>query len=211
MQNSSTEQHSQHAIYIARHGLTEWNKIRKIQGQTNNLELSPEGRNQMNLLGQYLLKKEEKYTVVLSPMKRVQESFYIVNKYLNIKKDIYIIDAMKEMNFGNFEGEFKSDIQNNNFFKERKSNKWQTKYPNGESYADLFERLSNSELNTIYQKTKKMKIPLLTIGHESINRVIPQILPPERESNEQASKNRQKNNEIIVIKGNLRKKLKLAI
>ncbi len=211
MQNSSTEQHSQHAIYIARHGLTEWNKIRKIQGQTNNLELSPEGRNQMNLLGQYLLKKEEKYTVVLSPMKRVQESFYIVNKYLNIKKDIYIIDAMKEMNFGNFEGEFKSDIQNNNLFKERMSNKWQTKYPNGESYADLFERLSNSELNTIYQKTKKMKIPLLTIGHESINRVIPQILPPERESNEQASKNRQKNNEIIVIKGNLRKKLKLAI
>ena len=199
-------------IYIARHGLTEWNKIRKIQGQTNDLKLSPEGKDQMNLLGQYLLKKEEKYTVVLSPMKRVQESFYIVNKYLNIqKKDVYIIDEMKEMNFGDFEGKFKSDIKNNNFFEERKGNKWETKYPNGESYSDLFERLSNSGLNWIYQKTKKMETALLTIGHESINRVIPQILTPENESNEQASQNRQKNNEIIVIKGNLKKKVKIAI
>ncbi len=110
-----------------------------------------------------------------------------------------------------FEGKFKSDIKNHNFFEERKGNKWETKYPNGESYSDLFERLSNSGLNSIYQKTKKMKTALLTIGHESINRVIPQILTPERESNEQASKNRQKNNEIIVIKGNLKKKVEIAI
>ncbi len=197
-------------IYIARHGLTEWNKIKKIQGQSNNLKLSPEGIAQMQLLGRYLSKVEEKYIVALSPMKRVQESFNIVNKYLKIKKeDVYTINEMKEMSFGSFEGKLKSDIKNHSFFEERKIKKWSTKYPDGESYADLFQRLLNSKLSNIYQKAKETQTAFLIIGHESINRVIPQILTPNRESNEQASKNRQKNNEIIIIKGALKNKLKI--
>jgi broad specificity phosphatase PhoE len=197
-------------IYIARHGLTEWNKIRRIQGQGNNLKLSPEGVAQMELLGKYLSTIENEYIIALSPMRRAQESFSIVNKYLNIKKEnIHIINEMKEMNFGSFEGKLKSDIKSHSFFEERKTKKWKTQYPNGESYADLFERLSSSELNNIYQEAKNKKIAFLTIGHESINRVIPQILTPKKESNEQASKNRQQNNEVIVIKDNLKNKTEL--
>ncbi len=199
-------------IYIARHGLTEWNKVRKIQGQANNLDLSPEGIAQMELLGQYLSTIEEKYIVVLSPMKRVQKSFKVVNKYLKIKKeDIHTINEMKEMSFGNFEGKFKSEIKHHPFFEERKDKKWNTKYPNGESYFDLFERLSRSNLSNIYQEAREQQIPLLTIGHESINRVIPQILMPEMESNKKASHNRQKNNEIIIIKDNFRTKVEILL
>ena len=199
-------------IYIARHGLTEWNKIRRIQGQANNLELSPEGVSQMDLLGSYLSRMEEKYIVVLSPMKRVQESFKIVNKHLKInKKNIFTINEMQEMSFGDFEGKLKSEVQEHSFFKERKMKKWDTKYPNGESYSDLFVRLSNSKLKKTYNKSKKNKIPLLTIGHESINRVIPQVLVPDIESNEKASKNRQKNNEIVILRNNRREKLEIVI
>ena len=197
-------------IYIARHGLTEWNKIGRIQGQANDLILSPEGIIQMDLLGKYLSKMEEKYIVVLSPMKRVQESFNIVNKYLKIKAiDVYIINEMKEMSFGGFEGRLKSEIKDDVFFENRKKNKWETKYPNGESYADLFTRLSSTELKNIYQQSQEKQIPLLTIGHESINRVIPQVLTPHIESDEKASKNRQQNNEIIFIKENTRGKIEI--
>lgn len=198
----------EHKIYIARHGITNWNKLGRIQGQGNNFELSSEGIAQMAFLGKYLSITQENYIVALSPMKRAQESFEIVNKYLNIKKeDIFIIDELKEMNFGSFEGKLKSEITEHPFFEERRTKKWTTRYPNGESYSDLFKRLSSSELNNIFQQAKENRISILTIGHESINRVIPQVLTPELESNEQASKNRQKNNEIIVIKQNLKRKI----
>ncbi len=197
-----------HTLYIARHGITKWNQIGKIQGQSNDLKLSTDGIMQMHSLGKYLAKIEKSYLVVLSPMRRAQQSLQIVNKYLNIKQEnIHTLNEMKEMSFGDFEGKLKSEIKTHPFFEERKTNKWQTSYPNGESYAALFQRLSNSKLSNIYQTAIKKGIPLLTIGHESINRVIPQILLPKIETNEQASKNRQQNNEIIVIKGNLRKKL----
>jgi len=195
------------AIYIARHGITTWNKEERIQGQSNNIPLSEEGVRQMEILGSHLSNLNTQFMAIISPMKRALESFEIINKYLLIpEQEIFVIGDMKEMNFGEFEGLQKKDIASHCFFEKRKNNKWSKKYPRGESYEDVFQRLKNSNIIDIYLQAQKFNKSLLAIGHESINRIIPLVLNPEIETNNIAVNNRQENDEIVVLQEGKREK-----
>jgi len=195
------------AIYIARHGITTWNKEERIQGQSNNIPLSEEGVRQMEILGSHLSNLNTQFMAIISPMKRALESFEIINKYLLIpEQEIFVIGDMKEMNFGEFEGLQKKDIASHCFFEKRKNDKWSVKYPRGESYEDVFQRLKNSNIIDIYLKAQEFNKSLLVIGHESINRIIPLVLNPEIETNNIAVNNRQENDEIVVLQEGKREK-----
>jgi len=195
------------AIYIARHGITTWNKEERIQGQSNNIPLSEEGVRQMEILGSHLSNLNTQFMAIISPMKRALESFEIINRYLLIpEQEIFVIGDMKEMNFGEFEGLQKKDIASHCFFEKRKNNKWSKKYPRGESYEDVFQRLKNSNIIDIYLQAQKFNKSLLAIGHESINRIIPLVLNPEIETNNIAVNNRQENDEIVVLQEGKREK-----
>ncbi len=197
-------------IYILRHGQTTWNAEKRMQGKSNDIPLSDIGKEQMNTIGKYLQENTNKnFIIVSSPMLRAQQSLKIINSYLNIPEhNIFTLPDLHEMNFGDFEGKTKQEVKNHKFFTQRIEKKWDTPYPNGESYNDVYIRIKNSELKNIYKKTQRKKMHLLCIAHESINRIIPQVLTPEIEENNIAVNNRQANNEIVVIKNNTRNKLK---
>ena len=87
-------------LYIMRHGKTEWNELRKLQGQTD-IPLNEEGC----LMAQAA---HDKYINVhfdlcfSSPLKRAAQTAEIL---LN-GRDVPIIadDRLKEMSFGEYEG-----------------------------------------------------------------------------------------------------------
>ncbi len=187
------------SVYIARHGMTLWNKEGRIQGQTNDIPLSPEGKKQMERLGIFLQQTIHNPIVLVSPLIRARESFEVINSYLQVSNDdVYVIPELIEMNFGKFEGLLKRDIQSDNFFIERKQNKYTTPYPEGESYKDVQKRLLKSRIKDIFENAKQNGRDILFVGHESTNRMIPVVLGIGEMSEQKAVENRQKNNEIVI-------------
>lgn len=69
---------------MIRHGLTDWNAMGKIQGQSD-IALNDEGRRQARLLGERLLQEPfEWHAVVTSHLSRARETGEILGKTLNI-------------------------------------------------------------------------------------------------------------------------------
>lgn len=87
-------------IYVTRHGETEWNTIRRLQGQLNS-PLTELGESQGEWLGERLegIKFESIYS---SPLGRAYSTSLILNKYLNttIIKD----KRLMEIYLGDWEG-----------------------------------------------------------------------------------------------------------
>ena len=198
-------------IYIARHGQTAWNAEKRMQGQSNDIPLSNNGKKQMHTLGKYLQNAEgNNFIIAVSPMLRAQQSLEIINSYLNISKNnIFTVKNLREMSFGEFEGKTKEEVKSHDFFTQRIGKKWNTAYPQGESYNDVYTRIKNSELEHIYKKAQQTEKHLLCIAHESVNRIIPQVLTPHIEDNNTAVNNRQSNDECVVIEENSRNKYKI--
>jgi broad specificity phosphatase PhoE len=60
------------------------------------------------------------------------------------------------------------------------------------------------EIINSYLNTTNNNINILCIAHESVNRIIPQVLTPEIENNNIVVNNRQSNDELVVIENNIR-------
>lgn len=95
-------------IYLVRHGETEWNKLGKFQGCTD-INLSSEGivqathiKNRFNGNFDYI------YT---SPLKRAMDTAKIISMGKNINP--VVIDEIREINFGDWEGLTIRDIAAN--------------------------------------------------------------------------------------------------
>lgn len=85
-------------VFLVRHGKTEWNKLRKIQG-SQDIGLSEEGVMQANYLS-------EKFNgnfdlIYTSPLKRAIETANIISKNTNLEP--IVIDDLREINFGKWE------------------------------------------------------------------------------------------------------------
>ncbi len=87
-------------IFLVRHGVTEWNKKRVIQGQVD-VPLAPEGRIQARETGLFLetlgLKK-----AFCSDLSRARETAEIISRPLGLKPKE--ITGLREINMGNWEG-----------------------------------------------------------------------------------------------------------
>ena len=92
-------------ICLIRHGQTNWNKQKLIQGRINN-PLNEEGINQVAEVGQILKKKDPNWDIIIaSPLDRAIHSAQIIKKELGIKNDIIINNDVIERDFGKAEGE----------------------------------------------------------------------------------------------------------
>ena len=94
-------------IYLTRHGETEWNEKKLIQGHTN-IPLNTKGKKQAKLLGKQL--KDIDFDVVFSSdLLRAANSAEIIIKE---KKMIVIkIKALRERFFGRFEGKSLTEMR----------------------------------------------------------------------------------------------------
>lgn len=120
-------------ILLTRHGQTEWNLLKKVQGKAD-IELNEKGIEQAETIRVSL--KEERIDLILcSPLKRAIQTAEIINQGKNIR--MIIDERLSERDFGEFEGMFKKDFNYNAFW----SYKQNLKYDEAENITEFFRRV----------------------------------------------------------------------
>lgn len=94
-------------IYLTRHGETEWNQVRRMQGQMDS-PLTELGEDQSKWLAARLEGKEFSY-IYTSPLGRAKNTALIINERLNAK--VVEDDRLKEIYCGDWEGALIEDIE----------------------------------------------------------------------------------------------------
>lgn len=146
-------------LYIIRHGQTDWNRARKLQGRTD-IPLNERGRYVAELTREGL--KDVAFDIAFtSPLVRAKETAELVLKGRNIPiiEDARII----EVNFGAYEGEdFRLDNENlQNFFKRP-----ELYYPvdGSESMESILQR-TEEVLSELYKNSEYQESTILISTH----------------------------------------------
>ena len=87
-------------LYLVRHGQSEWNYQKKVQGQQDTI-LTEQGRIQAKKLG-HRLKKENIDAIYSSDLKRAYETANIIGKEINL--EVTPVESFREIAFGHWEG-----------------------------------------------------------------------------------------------------------
>lgn len=155
-------------LYIMRHGRTDWNDKRKLQGQTD-IPLNDEGRNMAKEAAQNY--KDINIDICYcSPLVRATETA----KLVLAEREIPIIydDRLKEMNFGVYEGIENSfsipDCPVNVLFKDPAN---YVAVEKGESLEDVFARTGDILATEILPKVQEGQ-DVLIVGHGAMNSTI---------------------------------------
>lgn len=153
-------------LYIIRHGKTEWNVKRKLQGRTD-IPLNDTGR----LMAE---KARDEYKDIhfdicyCSPLIRAKETAEILMKGRNIP--IITDDRLMEMSFGVYEGIENSfeipDCPINVFFKEPEN--YKTPVEGAESLEELYSR-TGEFLKEIIEPQIHQGKDILIVGHGAMN------------------------------------------
>lgn len=120
-------------LYVVRHGQTEWNVLKKMQGSAD-IPLNKKGiqqaRQTKNNLDNINLDM-----IFCSPLIRAKQTAEIINEERNLK--IVFDDKLRERNYGEFEGTSKSSFNYNDFWAYGKN----LKYDKAENVQDFFKRI----------------------------------------------------------------------
>jgi probable phosphoglycerate mutase len=137
-------------LYFARHGETDWNRERRLQGQ-HDIPLNALGRVQASRCGEIMRELLERngrqaaqYDYVSSPLGRARETMELMRAAIGLDPDAYRTDArLMEMSFGRWEGFTFAELQAREApaLAERERDKWGFVLPGGESYAQLQVRV----------------------------------------------------------------------
>jgi broad specificity phosphatase PhoE len=150
-------------ILFTRHGQTDWNKEMKIQGHID-IPLNEEGIHQAEMLHERLL--DTKIDLIFSsPLNRAKKTAEIIrgDRDIPLLEDPLLIEEF----YGDMEGAPRVD--NPDYFRQRTS--FFKRYPNGESYFDVYHRVA-----TFFEKIKKEydgKVDtILVVAHGGMSRVV---------------------------------------
>jgi probable phosphoglycerate mutase len=137
-------------LYFARHGETDWNLERRLQGQ-HDIPLNALGRVQASRCGVILRelltrngRSTADYAYLSSPLGRARETMELMRMGLELDPEGYRTDArLMEMSFGRWEGFTFAELQarESNGLAARERDKWGFVLPGGESYAQLVVRV----------------------------------------------------------------------
>ena len=147
-------------IFVVRHGQTEWNVMKKMQGSAD-IELNEKGLSQASDTANML--RDSSFDVIFcSPLKRAKQTAEIINddRGLNIIFD----ERLRERNYGEFEGTSKSSFDYNEFWSYQKN----MKYEKAENIQDFFERIYHF-LDDI---TSKEYNNILIVCHAGVEKAI---------------------------------------
>lgn len=144
-------------ICLVRHGLTDYNAQRKLQGASD-IPLNREGEYQAECAREKL--KDYHFDVIItSPLMRAYRTAEIINEYHGL--EIETMDELKEQSFGPLEGHHIDDVHE--------------KYPDGIfPGAETFESLSNRVAGAISEIERKYpdKHILLTAHSRTIKSIL---------------------------------------
>lgn len=146
-------------IMLVRHGQTDWNVKRRVQGWAN-ICLNENGKKQAFIVAKSLI--DVKIDLIISsPLERALQTAEIINKYKNVP--IIIDERLKERNFGEFEGLEKNNFDFDGFWNYKMNNK----YLKAENIERFFNRVYDF-LDEIKETYKDKKVLLVTHGGVSV-------------------------------------------
>jgi broad specificity phosphatase PhoE len=128
-------------LILIRHGETEWNKQRRIQGCRSDTRLSPKGLEQADRLAA-VLRKERMDAIYSSPMKRASETAQIIAEAC--KLPVHVFNELREIDAGELDGLFERELTGlyETAWKEFRNGNASTPLPGGESLQDVRKRTS---------------------------------------------------------------------
>ena len=128
-------------LILTRHGETEWNKQRRIQGCRSDTRLSQTGLEQADRLAA-ALRKERIDAIYASPMKRASETAQIIAEACKLQ--VHVFNELREIDAGELDGLFERELTGlyETAWKEFRNGNASTPLPGGESLQDLQKRTS---------------------------------------------------------------------
>jgi len=156
-------------LYFVRHGETDWNAARRLQGQTD-IPLNDIGRGQARRNGEMLrttLAEPARFDFLASPMKRTSETMEIVREAIGLERSGARFDArLREIHFGHWEGRTWLELPevDPEEYAARERDAWRWRPRGGESYADVSERIAGW-LGTIERDA-------VVVSHGGVSRVL---------------------------------------
>jgi broad specificity phosphatase PhoE len=162
-------------LYFVRHGQTEWNAIRRMQGQWNS-DLSELGRTQADANGR-LLANLDIDAIFASPLDRTRQTAEIITQHVALP--IAYDDRIKEWDCGDWSGHLYDEV------KAKWAQEWAAlaadrfnyRGPNCENYPDMIARATPflEELKAL--PTRNIAI----VSHGMIGRVMVSVLAGHNE------------------------------
>ncbi len=128
-------------LILIRHGETEWNKQRRIQGCRSDTRLSQKGLEQADRLAA-ALRKERIDAIYASSMKRASETAQIIAEACKLQ--VHLFNELREIDAGELDGLFERELTGlyETAWKEFRNGNASTPLPGGESLQDVQKRTS---------------------------------------------------------------------
>lgn len=155
-------------IYFARHGETDWNVEKRIQGTTD-IPLNENGILQAKKLAELLVEQQLPIKkVYTSPQKRAEETARIAADAMGAA--CIAIDELREMDLGQWEGSNWEVIEaeNSEVYRAWIKNKRYVHTPGGESYNELLERTLDAAAYILANETEDV----LVVSHSAVIMVL---------------------------------------
>ncbi len=155
-------------IYLLRHGETDWNHERRIQGQTD-IPLNPTGREQARRMAEKLaeiLPSPAAFGFISSPLARARQTMAAVLDAYGLGEDVVQMDdRLRELSFGEVEGSAWADIHALGVRPEVDPEHYHDWRPaGGESYDDGRRRVG--------EWLASLDGPAIVVAHGGISRIL---------------------------------------
>ncbi|WP_203930445.1 histidine phosphatase family protein [Virgisporangium ochraceum] len=153
-------------VFLARHGQTEWNLQRRMQGQFDSA-LTDVGVSRARHLAA-VLRPHGVDAVFASPLGRAVATARIIAAGLDLP--VTVVDELSEVHHGRFAGLTVDDVRDRwpDEWNSRASQKYTWTFPGGESYADADVRAGHA-LTRISGSAARRP---LVVSHEMIGRML---------------------------------------
>jgi len=150
-------------IYLSRHGESMYNKEDRIGGNPN---LSPDGYAYSRILSDYVNRLDIKFVMTSELIRTIETAQSINHPKMNM-------NCLNEINSGICEHLTYEEVRVKypEIYAARNNDKYNYRYPQGESYDDLVIRLK-----PIFDMIDRSTGPILIIAHQAVLRVIYGVL-----------------------------------
>ena len=159
-------------IYLLRHGETEWNRLRRLQGQLDS-PLTPRGLEQASAMGrtvrELLGPGAPGFRMVCSPLGRARRTAERVAEVLGYDPAAIAEEPrLMEIAFGIWQGEIEAELPRKfpELWRAREADKWNVPVPGGESYALVAARLAE------WLAEQPADARLIVVGHGLAGRIL---------------------------------------
>lgn len=136
----------QQTIYLVRHGETEWNREKRLQGQQDS-SLTEKGREQARRIGlamRRIVDDPEGCTIITSPLGRTMHTAELLTQACGLADpDIHTDARLMEIGFGAWEGLTFEEVKarDPDVLRRREEQPWDFSSPGGETFTAVEKRV----------------------------------------------------------------------